>query len=66
MQMEKLRTMSDEELAYFIIPANDCADYDYPDDNGIYHCPASEYCKEVGIEKNCVETIAEWLKMEAE
>lgn len=57
-QMEKIRTMSDEEFAMLIMP-DDCI---------IDPCPARGYCQ--GMEEDgaseCIEILTEWLKMEAE
>ena len=56
-QMEKLRTMSDEEFAMLIMP-DDCI---------IDPCPARGYCQEReedGVD-DCREIVTEWLKMEA-
>lgn len=52
---DKIRSMTDEELAHFIYTCTDCKPY---------LCPAFNLCKGYKGKKACSETIPEWLKRE--
>lgn len=51
---DKIRAMTDEELAAWLEPT-DCGD-----------CPCCEKCKSISEYKRCKDKIAVWLKEEAD
>ncbi len=53
---DKIRSMTDEELAHFILIHTDCV--------LLSSCPAYNNCAEYNNEKACAETILEWIKQE--
>lgn len=53
---DKIRVMSDEELAQFIHKKYDCC----------RTCPALQHCHDEDVDgRECIETIMGWLKQEA-
>ena len=57
---DKIRSMSDEELAEFLFERGNCSEYCY----GI--CAYQNECDEVQDEAYCIEQIVKWLNQEAE
>lgn len=53
---DKIRSMTDEELAHFILIHTDCV--------LLSSCPAYNNCAEYKGRKACYETILDWIKQE--